>query len=104
MSAFGGRGGHGRNRSLLTGSGPWPLPFAALRKVHSITPVPLRAELVEQSGISVHGYLPTARAAMALSISALMADILKLALACIGGKSISVCAALPTTCWTKRQG
>jgi hypothetical protein len=67
--------------------------------------VPLRASSLSGAGSAVIAYLPTARAAMALSISALTADILKLAAACIGGKSISVCAALPTTCWTntKRQ-
>jgi hypothetical protein len=43
-------------------------------------------------------YLPIARSAIALSIAAFTADMLKLAAACIGGKSIMVCAAFATSC------
>ena len=50
-------------------------------------------------------YLPTLWAAIVASICAFTASMLKLAPFCIGGKSMKLCAALPTSCCTstKRQ-
>src|SRR5262245_41409868 len=60
-------------------------------------------EFIERSGGL--RYLPTERAAIAFSICSLIADILKLAPPCIGGKSMNDCAACATCCCTntKRQ-
>jgi hypothetical protein len=59
--------------------------------------IPLRWETRAERDRS-YDYSLTARAAMAFSISALTADMLKLASACIGGKSMNDCASLPSTC------
>ena len=53
---------------------------------------------IRRSGTDRKGYLPKARSAIALSIAALTADMLKLAPPCIGGNSIKVCAAFATSC------
>ncbi len=48
-------------------------------------------------------YLVAAWEAMAASICAFTADMLKLAPACIGGKSMKLCASRATSCCTKTK-
>jgi hypothetical protein len=69
----------------------------ALSRLRALAGSRRNPDTVRRSENGLEAYLPIARSAIALSIAALTADMLKLAPPCIGGKSIRVCAAFATS-------